>query len=257
MNRALTETQLREMVPSVFATEAHESRSSRFVAVPTWEIVQQILAEGFIVTKASQSTARDVTKQNFTRHMLRFERPGVTMRVGDTVPQALLVNANDGSSAYAMFLGAFRLVCANGLVIPTRTDASIRVKHSGRDVGQKVIDATYEVIDQAKKALDAPEAWSKITLREHEAVAFAEAGRILRYGDAEGKVETPITAEMLLTARRAEDKGMDLWSTFNRVQENVIRGGISARQRTGHRRRVTTREITGIDQDVRLNKALW
>jgi len=45
------------------------------------------------------------------------------------------------------------------------------------------------------------------------------------------------------------------------VQENVIRGGLTARtqptpdQRRG--RRVTTREVNGIDADVRLNKALW
>jgi hypothetical protein len=55
-----------------------------------------------------------------------------------------------------------------------------------------------------------------------------------------------------------------LWTTFNRVQENVIRGGLSARApatiENGRRvrgRRVTTREVTGIDQDVKLNKSLW
>jgi hypothetical protein len=46
---------------------------------------------------------------------------------------------------------------------------------------------------------------------------------------------------------------------FNVIQENVIRGGLHA---VGHdanlrRRRVTSRPVNGIDQDVRLNKALW
>jgi hypothetical protein len=43
------------------------------------------------------------------------------------------------------------------------------------------------------------------------------------------------------------------------VQENVIAGGLSAVQRDadGRRvRRVSTRRINGIDQDVRLNRAL-
>jgi hypothetical protein len=45
-----------------------------------------------------------------------------------------------------------------------------------------------------------------------------------------------------------------------RVQENVIRGGLSAvaRDENGRRlRRVSTRQVKGIDQDVKLNRALW
>jgi hypothetical protein len=60
--------------------------------------------------------------------------------------------------------------------------------------------------------------------------------------------------------RRREDVGSDLWHTLNRVQENVIAGALSAVQRDadGRRvRRVSTRRINGIDQDVRLNRALW
>ena len=52
---------------------------------------------------------------------------------------------------------------------------------------------------------------------------------------------------------------------MNVVQENVIRGGLSARgpattDQQGRWRRgrlVTTRAINNIDQDVRLNRALW
>jgi hypothetical protein len=45
---------------------------------------------------------------------------------------------------------------------------------------------------------------------------------------------------------------------MNVVQENVIKGGLSAMRRDGREtRRVTTREVRGIDQDVKLNRALW
>jgi hypothetical protein len=59
--------------------------------------------------------------------------------------------------------------------------------------------------------------------------------------------------------RRYDDRASDLWTTFNAVQENVIRGGITAmgRNATGQRRRVTTREVNGIDQNRSLNRALW
>ncbi|MNG31048.1 hypothetical protein D3C84_1167890 [compost metagenome] len=55
--------------------------------------------------------------------------------------------------------------------------------------------------------------------------------------------------------RRAEDRASDLWTTFNRVQENTIKGGLRGRNKQG--RRTTTRAVNGIDQDVKLNRALW
>ena len=77
---------------------------------------------------------------------------------------------------------------------------------------------------------------------------------------------------LLTLPRRYEDRNAaaptlprpDLWHTMNVVQENAIRGGLHGTQwstnpDTGRRehKRITTREIRGIDQDVRLNKALW
>lgn len=59
----------------------------------------------------------------------------------------------------------------------------------------------------------------------------------------------------MLTCRRADDAKDDLWSVFNRIQENVLRGGLSRRSPTG--RLVRSRRITSIREDVRLNGALW
>ena len=63
----------------------------------------------------------------------------------------------------------------------------------------------------------------------------------------------------MLTVRRSVDRSDDLWTTTNVIQENVIRGGLSAwgRDANNRPRRVTTREVRGIDQDVKLNRALW
>lgn len=42
---------------------------------------------------------------------------------------------------------------------------------------------------------------------------------------------------------------------FNRTQENLIKGGLRARASNG--RRQSTRPVQGIDQNLRLNRALW
>jgi len=52
-----------------------------------------------------------------------------------------------------------------------------------------------------------------------------------------------------------DDRAPDLWTTFNRVQENIIKGGVRGRNATG--KRTTTRAVNGIDQGVKLNRALW
>jgi hypothetical protein len=123
----------------------------------------------------------------------------------------------------------------------------------------KVIEGSFTVLEESTKALEHAEAWSAIDLSPPEQHALAESARVLRFGDSGGNVTTPITADQLLRANRQADAGPSLWHTFNRLQENVIKGGVSAldRNSTGRPRRVTSRPVNGIDQDQRLNRAIW
>jgi uncharacterized protein DUF932 len=260
--RALTEDELSQLAPSIFAVAPHESRSERFKAIPTIEVLRALKKEGFEAVGARQATARDPGRAYFTKHLIRLRRMDNVekYRVGDTVCEMLLKNANDGTSVYDLMAGLFRIACLNSLVSQTSTIDTIKVRHSG-EVEQKVIEGTYRVLNEAEKVLVAPQDWSQRRLRNEEREIFAEAAHVLRFGDNEGVVNTPIRPEQLLTPRRRDDTRDDLWTTFNVVQENVIRGGLTGyRQdptvRRG-RRMVTTRQVNGIDQDVKLNKALW
>lgn len=259
--RALTEDELHRMAPSIFATTAHESRSDRFRPIPTIEILRALQKEGFQPVGAKQSVARMADKRDFTKHLIRLRRMGddKAYSVGDTVCEILLKNANDGSSAYDLMAGLFRIRCMNSLVAQIGTVDSVKVRHSG-DVGHKVIEGTYRVLGEAQKALAAPADWSMIRLGNEERQAFAEAAHLLRFGDADGNVATPIQPSQLLKPCRHDDTATDLWMTFNVAQENVIRGGLRGvvvDPETRRRRRVNTRAVNGIDQDVKLNRALF
>jgi hypothetical protein len=61
----------------------------------------------------------------------------------------------------------------------------------------------------------------------------------------------------LLTPRREQDNGNDLWTTYNVVQENLIRGGLKIEHTTGQQRKATTRGITHIRRELDTNLALW
>lgn len=259
----LTDEQLLASAPSIFADAAHESRSSRYAHIPTIKVVEGMRSHGFLPMLAMQSRVRDNStgRQEFTKHMIRFRHADYSnqLTVGDTFPEVIMVNSHDGTSSYQLNAGLFRLVCANGMVAAQGDLAAVRVQHTGEAVRQ-VIDASFRVLDDSRKALDISTKWKQKLLTETEQYALAVGAHHLRFADAHGNVDTPIKPEQLLRPRRTADASADLWTTFNRVQENVIRGGLRAWDRNGDGgkvRKATTREVKGIDGNVTLNRALW
>jgi predicted DNA-binding ribbon-helix-helix protein len=260
---ALTEDEMRRAAPSIFAETAHDSRSDRFRPIPTIEVIRALQREGFSPVGVMQSTTRDPGKVPFTKHLVRFRRLDIStttkaLSVGDTTFECLLKNANDGSAAYDLLASLFRLACLNGMVTKIGDMDSVKVRHSG-DVASKVIEGTYRVLDTAETVLRAPQDWSQIELNRDERMALAESSHMVRFADAEGNVNTPIQPAQLLIPRRPADNAHNLWTTFNVIQESVIKGGLSGMGRDIHNRprRSTTRTVNGIDQGVRLNQALW
>ncbi len=247
---ALSDQQLRAMAPAAFAEAGHESRSDRYAYIPTTRVIEALRDSGFHPVRAQQSNSR-LGRHDFTKHMISFARmDGAQMlRVGDSVPQVNLVNSHDGTSAYNLIAGLFRLACNNGLMVADSCVQSVKVQHTGDIVG-RVIEGSYEVIDGAVRAGEVSQRWGDIILTDQEAGAFANAAALLRWEE-----KAPIQAASLLREHRAADIGNDLWRVFNRTQENIVNGG--QRARTAQGRRLTVRPVAAIDGNVKLNRALW
>lgn len=265
--RPLSEDELRQFVPSIFAETAHESRSARYGYIPTIEVVRGLAKEGFDPVFACEAKARDESKDGFTKHMVRFRQDAgrvvnpdhinEAMTFGAT-PELIMVNSHDGSTAYQLLAGFFRFVCANGSICGDGFN-EVRVRHSG-DAVRQVVEGAFTVVDTFTRAIDGASNMAAIGLNRDMQLAYAGAALDLKYHDEEtGKTEAPVSAQALLAPRRHEDKGADLWTTFNVVQENMIRGGLRGHNidERGRGRRVTTRAVKGIDGNVKLNRALW
>lgn len=254
-NRELSIDTLRRITPSLFAEAPHESRSERYAYIPTVEVLHGLYDEGFRIFAASQSRTRIPGKSDYTKHMLRLRHEnhlGAIAKVGDSIPELVLINSHDGTSSYQMMGGLFRFVCSNGMVVPDTQCTSLKVQHSG-NVLDKVKEGAFEVLDGLTRIIESRDNMRGIQLSQPEQQAMATAALQIRY-DTE-KQAAPIRAEQLLSTRRYQDQGADLWTVFNRIQENATKGGLSGRTATGQRR--ATRAVTSIDQDVKLNKALW
>ena len=93
-------------------------------------------------------------------------------------------------------------------------------------------------------------------MTDAERLALATGAATSRWEDLN---KAPVNASMLLNPRRYGDDAKDLWTTLNTIQENVIRGGQRdySRRRQHGRRIPKSRAIKGIDEDMKLNKALW
>ena len=268
-------------VPSVFATEAHESRSAQYGVVSTADMLRALWAEGWAPVSALEASPRDGDKLGFQKHMVRCRRrddlglnANNSFRGDGTfkadhsgaIPELIIVNSFDGSTSVQALGGVFEFVCANGMVVGSRL-SEIRVPHR-KNIVQGVIEASTEIGRTFKAVMDARAVMRGIELTAPERADFANAAHALRFPvtvdevTGERKGGSPIAASQLLQPRRRDDARNDLWTVFQVVQEHCIRGGDSAMgprdQRTGRRgRRVTTREVGGIDQNVRLNRALW
>jgi hypothetical protein len=196
-----------------------------------------------------------VAKREFTKHLIRFRRDDGQIRtVGDTVFELILKNGNDGTACYELMAGLFRICCANSMVALSQELDSLKIRHTGNDIQERVIEGSYRVLEGSEKALAAPQDWGKLPVSKETGLILAEAAHAMRFADSDGVITTPITPTQLLTPRRVADQGSDLWSTFNVIQENCLKGGL--RNWVGSRR-VTTRAVKGIEQDVKLNRALW
>ncbi len=250
----LSTDQLRARVPAAFAESPHASRSERYGFVSTGAVIQELRKEGFFPVSAMQANARKEDRALHTKHMLRFRRDDVP--VDGLVPEVVLVNSHDGSSGYQLMAGLFRFVCFNGLMLSNRFE-TISVPHRREQV-RDVIEGSFKIISEARKGLEQARAMNEVMLSHDEQRLLALSVHQERFGAA-SEIGHLIAPERLLEPKRPLDKRNDCFTTINRLQEHALGGGLREwdRSRRVGRRQHTMRAVSGIQQTIDLNRAIW
>jgi len=238
---------VRRFAPSILTAEASPDRSDKYAAISTLDMVKGLREEGFRAVEIAQSKACTPDRREFARHVVRMRHVGGQVVAG-AAHEVLLLNSHDGTSSFTMLDGWFRFVCSNGLVSGD-IKSMVRIAHRG-DAVERAREAATALLDRVRESSRVIEAMKQRVLTPVEYLRLAQEGARARWGD-----ETPVRPSHLLEPRRSEDRGHDLWTVMNRIQENVIRGGTPGFASTG--RRLTTRPVTSIDEDVRINRELW
>jgi len=236
-----------DKLPAVMTDAPSPAVSNQYVFLDTKEIINTLKEQAWNVVDARQVKPKR-RDQNFVKHMLRFrqERP---VELHGTVPEIVVTNSHDTYAGFRMFAGLYRFVCLNGMVIGQDV-FEMKAKHIGgvkELISTSLAHLTKEVFPTLE---DRIKAWLAIQLNEAQRIQYAVRALELK---ASGSTSVPAH---LLGIRRFEDKAMDLWTTYNVVQENIMKGGIQSYSILSGNT-VTSRPIKAIDSTVRLNRALW
>ena len=101
----LDEATLKGRAPAVFAPAAHERTSPSYAFLSTQKLIDALSRAGFRPVAASQSATR-VMSPLHARHVVRLRRAYETVELRDSIPELVLTNSHDGSSAYLMLIGS-------------------------------------------------------------------------------------------------------------------------------------------------------
>lgn len=260
-HQALSVDDLRRVAPSVFAETARPGVSSRYTFVSTVQVVDLLRGEGWEPVKAGEQRVRLDARRGFQLHEVRFARridlDDGFRNVGDTRPEMILQNAHDGTRAYRIDAGLYRLVCRNGLTVADSDFAHVSIRHL--DVSaEKFACAARAVAENTPRVLELINRWQAVTLSDAAREEFARRAAALRW-DPEQPIGRAISPNKLLAPLRYGDAAVDLWTTFNVVQEHLLRGGdryVPAINGSPLRQN-KTRPVGSLHASQSLNKQLW
>ena len=205
-------------------------RSKRYVFVSSQQVKEFMFSLGWV---QSHITGPKSKKHPDTcPHTMHFRNPDLEiskrLEVGGLRPEVLITNSHNGQSAFKFHLGLFRLVCSNGLVVADKSIENFRVRHFSID---------FDTIKQYMTAVTSrmPEMMSNINtfkgiiMNSAQQTDFATRAMLLRndkqIDSISGRLDMRTFSSIyhpneLLTIQRGGDESNDLFTVFNRIQEN-------------------------------------
>lgn len=249
----LNKEQMKSKANSIFTKTGSSNTSDKYSHISTEKIIDDMALLGWGVNDCKQVRARKGI--GFQKHLVVFRNNDLIINGedGDKVyPQILLTNSHDGKNAFTFTAGLFRMICENGLVISTKEFENMKIRHYGYEF--EVLEETIKsMVEKLPLTVESMNKFKLIELGQKQALKFAKQALEVRFSKEEMKI-IKIDLNELLTPTRLEDKGNDLWSTFNVVQEKLVHGMFSYSYGSKTRK---ARKIKNFQQDIKLNQDLY
>jgi hypothetical protein len=248
--RPLNNKELQDKAPALFTNEPHFEVSDKYHFIPTIDVIEEIKKHNWYPVNVSEARVRDISKDGYQQHMVRFRHFEDLINPSDNAVELLLFNSHDRSKAFSISAGIYRYVCANGLVVADSVFDSYKIKHLG-DRDSDIHKAILAITNLKDELIDTIQSYESIELNSLEKEAFAKSSIALRFDK-----HLHIDPYDLLIPHRDEDNKDDLYTVMNVIQENLLRGNIEGVNKQTNRK-FTSKEITSISKDTDVNKGLW
>lgn len=285
-----TETLNREIGETLSNRERYiEKTTEKFNPVQTGEHLENLKTLGWVPVNFHRAKCREASRLPFAKHTITLRQPQDlafredTHKKGGFVPEIRLKNANDGTSSFEFFAGFRVIACLNGLVMGDIAQA-VRIRHSlsVEKMPGAIAQAVELVSLNLTKGRESIEKWQGINLSIAQRVNLAGNAVLARFPglfenpEAEENVftlnsfgvddirnEFKNRVDAVLMPNRREDANASLWSTFNTIQENLVKGGWKAHSPRTNKAGETTlserkiRALSNPTQNIALNRRLW
>jgi hypothetical protein len=239
---------LSAFIPSLDASWRESQHiKSKPIMIESLDAVREFQRQGWNIAGAYEK--RNKSNRKIGSHFIRMEHPDfkITNKKGqtDAIATMNISNSCNGSKPMELDLGAYRQVCANGAVAHT-SYSHAKVPHNKK--GQYSLNEI--LCDLGIRTQGVMEEFNKLkerNLSPAEAMDLATKAIEIRFGK-----DHHIDASQLLNIVRDEDKGEDVWTVFNRIQENLTQP-----QRIINSNGNLVGGINDIVEDTRVNKELF
>ena len=249
----IDKSEIKNRANSIFTTTGSPSTSDKYAHISTEKIIDDMELLGWGVVDAKQVKARKSV--GFQKHLVVFRNSEIVIdgADGDTVfPQILLTNSHDGKNAFTFTAGLFRMICENGLVVCNQEFENLKIRHYGYDFEE--LEKTINVmVEKLPLTVESMNRFKTTVLNSNQMLDFAKRALNSRFTDSELEHIT-IDLNDLLTPSREEDKGNDMWSVFNIVQEKLTHGLFNYGYGSKNRK---ARKIKNFNKDMELNNKLY
>ena len=202
--------------------------------IPTLDLVTKLQDEGWQLKGVAEHRSKN---RKISNNYIQMQHPDFAVQnkqgKNEAFTSITLSNSSNGAQPLQMSLGMYRQVCSNGMVTFDQHAESQNIKHT---------EINYRDLDRFVSSMNskANKLITEVNEMKHRGLSIEDIRKLaveaasLRYANLDD-----INIDDLFAVNRIEDESNDLWTVFNRIQENL------------------THDITNMKEDIKLNQQLF
>lgn len=259
---------LEQFAPAALRTEEEgggaSNVSTKYKFMPTLDVVRDLELFGWYVHSATQQKSKDGDKT--AKHQITFRQKdehGRNPSINGNIPEIVMVNAHDCTSSFRFYVGINRIISNKSIIIFNKDVSNFKVRHMGYSF-EFVKELVNKVTKQLPILFQIIENFERINLDGQQKRDLAYASYALKHADCfdkekniilKNKIDKQIDINDIISPMREEDKGDNLWLTFNVIQERITSGDYDKKNINSNVRKA--RPVSNIRKNIIINKGMW